>query len=319
MKSLRTIFPVLGVALALAGCSAETGTNGGANSVNDNGSSTALSTDAPATEVAGDSQQGPRGHRPGGPDFLVFASLHEDIGLTDAQRATIQGLVQAKPALADVAQRKPDAAHATALASAIRAGKVDLVKLDAPDATARETFMREHLAQSAKNLATLHATLTPEQRAKLVDAIAAKHANGPQGPRGPHERRPHAGGAPGEHGPLGGLLADLELTPAQKEAIKTKLDALKPADAQRPDREAMKAKFDEMKKEMDAKLQTFKGDAFDASAFATPPASMPKFTPSQDHRSAELSAIVSVLDQSQREKLAQKIEQGPQRAVRQAQ
>jgi len=62
---------------------------------------------------------------------------------------------------------------------------------------------------------------------------------------------------------------------------------------------------------MDAKLQSFKGDSFDANAFVTPPAGMPKFD-GANRMAKDLQVVVSVLDPAQREKLAQKIELGPQ-------
>ena len=66
-----------------------------------------------------------------------------------------------------------------------------------------------------------------------------------------------------------------------------------------------------MKTAMDAKLQSFKSDSFDAKAFVAPPANAPKIGGPADHMAKELSAVVSVLTPAQREKLAQKIEQGP--------
>ncbi|MEO8797095.1 MAG: Spy/CpxP family protein refolding chaperone, partial [Polyangiaceae bacterium] len=101
---------------------------------------------------------------------------------------------------------------------------------------------------------------------------------------------------------------DLNLTQAQKDAIKTKMEADKPSDA---DREAMKAKRETMHKERTAKLETFASDTFDATAFVTRPADAAN-GPKVDRRAKKLAIITSVLDASQREKLAQKIEQGPQ-------
>jgi hypothetical protein len=67
---------------------------------------------------------------------------------------------------------------------------------------------------------------------------------------------------------------------------------------------------------MGAKLQTFKTDSFDAKAFVAPPADAAAMKRGvgnpHDHMAKELSVIVSVLNADQREKLAQKIEKGPQ-------
>lgn len=213
-----------------------------------------------ASSVTTEESQPARRVHVGGPDFLVFAALHENINLTAEQRSTIEKLAH---------QNRPDKTHAPALAAAVRAGKIEPM-----DTT-----------PSAVSIETLHKTLTKEQRVALVDAMIAK--------RGDARRPPEHQAADGKvlhHQPLHEkMLEDIELTDAQKAAIKTNLEAARP-------------KVD-MKQAMDAKLQSFKNDDFDAKAFVTPPAGM---TPH-----AELSAIVSVLDQTQREQLAKKIEQGP--------
>lgn len=310
MNSFRTLFPVLGVIAALAGCSAETGANNGVDTANAAQAKTALSN--PSTERAGKDGHAFAGRHHGGPDFLVFAALHENIGLSAEQRSTLEGLVaQNRPK----EPPQPDKARGAALASAIRSGKVDASTFQV-SVENRDAMMKERLAKSAESLATLHKTLTKEQRAALVDAIVAKqakHERGPRGERGESGGRPmHAEGR--EHGPLGHLVAGLDLTQEQQAQLKAKLEADRPARPTEGDREAMKAKFESMKKTMDAKLQSFKADDFDANAFVTPPADAPKMGP-QDHgdrMAKELSIVVSVLTPAQREQLAQKIEQGPQ-------
>lgn len=298
MKSFRTVVPmfVLGIA-ALAGCS---GVDNTANTGSSTNAIAATDEAAPAAKKQG----GPRAGRPhGGPDFLVFAALHEEIGLSTEQRATIQALVE-KNRPKEGARRgpdvQPDKAKITELATAIRSGNVDATKLrnDRGDAT-----MQQHVAASAANLATLHDTLTKEQRAKLVDAVIAKHAQrgdgpakgGPGGERGPR-------GEHGAMGPGGHMLEGIDVTDAQKAEIEAKLLANRPAPPSEANRTAMKAS-------MDAKLQTFKADAFDANAFVQPPTNMPKGH--ADGMAKQLQVIVSVLTPAQREKLAQKIEQGP--------
>lgn len=303
MNSFRTLFPVLGVIAALAGCSAETGANNGVDTANALQAKTALSN--PSTERAGKDGHAFAGRHHGGPDFLVFAALHENIGLSAEQRSTIEGLVaQSRPK--DPPQ--PDKARTAALASAIRAGNVEASTFQA-DAESHDARMKEHAAKSAQNLATLHETLTKEQRAALVDAIVAKQAKHERGPRGERGERPEGR----EHGPLGHLVAGLDLTQEQQAQLKAKLDAERPAAPSEADREAMKAKFESMKKAMDAKLQTFKEGTFDANAFVTPPAGAAKGGPQGhgDRMAKDLSIVVSVLTPAQREQLAKKIEQGP--------
>lgn len=301
MKTIRTLFPMLGVLALLAGCSGESSNAAGAESA-----STAQSKSTVATP--GGDKAGARPHMMHGPGGLLFASLHEDIGLSADQKAKIQALVdQARPA----APPAPDATRVTALASAVRAGKVDAASIQPPPDM--EAKRKEHEATIAKSLATLHDTLTKEQRTALVDAVKAKakeHGRGGPEKEG-HAHGPHGGGPDG-FGPMH-LLEGIDLTDAQKAEIKSKLEAARPAPPSEADREAMKARFETMKKEMDAKLESFKADAFDANAFVARPADAPQMEPKghADRMAKELSIIVSVLDASQREKLAQKIEQGP--------
>ena len=235
---------------------------------------------------------------------MLVAALREPLNLSAEQKSTIEG------ALAANAPKAPpafDKTRVATLAAGIRAGKVDATMTMRSGA---DSEMAAHQAASAKALATLHATLTPDQRRALVDAIAKRAAeHGPKdgmagGP--PHDR---AGGPP-PGGPMGGLLEGLDLTQAQRDAIRTKLDAQRPAPT---DREAMKAQHEAFRTAMQAKLQTFASDSFDAAAFVAPPPGALKGGPGEhaDRMAAELAIITSVLEPAQREKLATKIEQGP--------
>ena len=307
-RALSTV-SLLGLLVTLAGCSAESATAGGAD--------TAGTTRAADTVVAdqASSDHGPgRGPRPGGgPDFLLFAALHEPINLTAAQKTTIEGALAAnKPS----APPSFDKTRVSALAAGIRAGKVEASAVKPPG----EDGFAAHQAASAKALATLHATLTPEQRTALVAAVAKRgeqmHKDfGKDGARPPHMEHggpPPGGGAMGPMGPMGHMLEGLDLTKAQEEAIKAKLDAQRPAPPSEADRAAMKAQHESMRTAMQAKLQTFASDSFDATAFVTPPDGAMK--PPADHAdrfAADLTFITSILDASQREKLAARIEAGP--------
>ena len=172
--------------------------------------------------------------------------------------------------------------------------------------------MAAHQAQSAKALTTLHDTLTADQRKALVAAVQAKMADGP---KEGHEHMGMGHGPKDGMGPLGHLTEGLDLTQAQQDTIKARLEALRPAaptDAQKAD---FKAQHEAMKTAMQAKLTSFIADSFDATAFVTPPAGAkpPQMMGNHaDHFAQELSVITSVLEPAQREKLAQKIEAGPQ-------
>jgi Spy/CpxP family protein refolding chaperone len=234
-------FVTLGLLAAMAGCSGEAA----------NTQSTALSAQQPQTQNEPPKDRPHHGHRPhhGGPDFLLMAALHEPINLTAAQKTTIEdAMKEARP-------KGPPPSMAS-LAAGIRAGKVEAPPID-----------QARIDASAKALATLHATLTKEQRAQLVEAVS-KH-------------KPH--GPPREHRPMGHMLEGLDLTKEQEEKIRAALEAQKPNPV-----------------DMEARLQSFAADSFDARAFATPP-----------QRPNELQVVVSLLTQAQREKLAARIEQGP--------
>ena len=311
MKTIRTLLPLLGILTGLVACSGESATGAGAE---------AAGTSQGKAVAQEDGKPGPgRPHMmmPPGPGMLLFAALHEDIALTPAQRTTLQGLVDANRPTPPDANAAGGKEKAAALAAAVRAGKVDATTLQ-PSQGAMEAH-KEHAAKLASSLTTLHDTLTKEQREKLVDAIAAKAKDHGPG-KGPHEGGKRPGppeGGPEAHGPHGHgpmhLLEGIDLTDAQRKSIEEKLAAARPAPPSEADREAMRAKHEEMKKAFGAKLQSFKADAFDANAFVTPPEGAPKGPPAghADHLAKELSIVLSVLDPAQREKLAAKIEQGP--------
>lgn len=305
MISFRTMTTVsmFGILATLAGCS------GQANTANTDSTS---AQQQGVTAVA-QNQNAPRGHehfRGGEHAFLLGAALHENIGLTDSQKSTIE------KAVADLKTQegpRPEMkgemqARMTSLASQVRAGKIEAT-VNAPS-PAMTTERDARIAASAKALDTLHATLTADQRKALVAAIEAKgQGKGEKG--GEHEGRGRGFDheQKGEGGPMGRWLGDLNLTQAQKDQIEAKLAADKPSDA---DREAMKAKFEAMHAEMKTKLESFANDSFDSKAFVTPPADVAQ-KPHEDRMAKDLAAVVSVLDAGQREKLAQKLEQGPQR------
>jgi Spy/CpxP family protein refolding chaperone len=304
IRATKTV-SILGLLVALAGCSAESGTAGVAGT-----SDTARTQTAALASSSGDAhaERGPaRGpHR--GPDFLLVAALHAPIDLTDAQRATLESALAASRPAAPPAF---DRTRAKTLAAGIRAGKVDATALSAPaddGAAARQ-------AASAQALATLHATLTPDQRRALVDAVTKRSADGGPKTDDPRPGMDHARGgrgATGRVGPMGPMLDGLDLTTAQEDAIRAGLDAQRPSPPTDADRAAMKAQHAALRAAMDAKLQTFAGDTFDAAAFVTPTAGAVKGAGEHAVRFAsELATVTSVLDAAQREKLAARIEAGP--------
>jgi Spy/CpxP family protein refolding chaperone len=319
MKTFRisTSLSIFGLLVTMAGCSANTAPASGEPAT------------ASQAQAANADKARPMHHGFFGPEHLLVVALHEDIGLSDAQKNTIRtALDGARPAPPSGMEEKMKA-HSAKLAAAVRAGKIDVATLAAdgpgqPDQAA----MTAHLEAAKKALTTLHATLTPEQRQKLVAAVESHKGpgghGGPFGHHGGHHGGPPPEGRDGEgrgprpegmHGAFG-LLQDLDLTDAQKEQIRTKLQANRPSPPSEADREAMKTKFEAMRAEHKARLESFTKDTFDANAFLAKPANAPEpgkgMKGMHEHMLNELAAITEVLTPAQREKLAARIEKGPE-------
>lgn len=252
----------------------------------------------------GREMEGPRGPHarrpgPGGPELLLFAALHE-LELTDAQRGAIKGALDKMPR-GPKERGRVDRPEIAALAAGVRAGKVDTAAVLAKVGGEDRAF-EEHKASLAGALATLHATLTKEQRSELISAVAARMEE-----HGPPGREAGRGEGPPGRGPLGFLLHGVELTDAQSEAIQRALEA------QRPSAENMKERFEAMRAEVSARLQTFAADALDAKAFVEPPPGAQAGGPKGpiERMTKDLAAIVPLLEPAQREVLAARLEQGP--------
>ncbi|WP_437797371.1 Spy/CpxP family protein refolding chaperone [Sorangium sp. So ce693] len=311
---LPLVGALVGALVGVAGCTAETGQ--GNTSPSDEAAEAALAQGPPG---AGGPREGFGGHRggPRGPEHLLRAALHE-LDLSDAQKATIEGALEG---LRDGAKEGPKGgAVFSALAEGVRAGKIDRAAIEAklPDAGRAG---EEHRARVAGALSTLHATLTKEQRRQLVDVIAAKmDERGERGPRGgkqggEHHRGPRGDrggmGGPGMRGgPLGHLLAGLDLRDEQRAQIDKALEGARPSDA---DRDARKEDHAARRAEMRARLETFAADRFDANAFLPQPPAGEKMGPRAhlDRMVGALAAIVPILDEAQRNALAERIEKGP--------
>lgn len=254
-----------------------------------------------------------------GPERLLGAALHK-LDLSDAQKTSIKGALD--DLHKDAKEGPKDPGVFKALAQGVRAGKIDRTAVDAKLAdTDRDG--KEHQARVASALNTLHATLTKEQRRELVDALAAKmDKHGPEGEhgprgdrdgawdRGPKGERGEKGGFGMKGGPMGHLLRDLNLSDEQRAQVDKALEASRPSDA---DRDAMKQKFEAMRAEMRTRMEAFAADSFDANAFLS---AMPAGKERGPKAHLEgmvswLAAVVPVLDEAQRNTLADRLEKGP--------
>ncbi|APR85003.1 Hypothetical protein A7982_10352 [Minicystis rosea] len=293
------VLPLVGAMAVFAACN---GQGGGSESTETGAATAKLEQAATAPAKSTKRARGHHGRRGHGPDHLLVAALHE-LSLSDAQRTTIQGELDALHAAKDEPAHRADfEAHRATLATAIRSGKIDEAALELPAMKAPQDDMR-----FTKAMQTLHDTLTAEQRKQLVDSVTAKmdeHADhfGAKG-----EMR----GAKGEMGgPLGHMLRGIEMSDAQREKVQAALSKLAP---QESDREAMKAKHEAFRKTMRERVASFAADRFDASAFAAPPKDAPMVGPDAGPGMMvkALAAVVPLLDETQRTELAKRIEQGP--------
>jgi hypothetical protein len=320
LVTLMSSFALPVVLATVSGCSAESGTSG--RSTTD---TSALAKDPSATSAGNAAPAGgeaARGHRPpGGPEFLLFAALH-DLELSAAQKADIEAAIEAIKPAAPPAEAK---AQFAALAAGVRAGKVDPASLASSVPEGQPDAHRDALAKAIQKL---HDTLTTAQRVQLVDTLdkraqefgaghphgRAHERKGPEG-HGPDGKRAHAGPPPGgPHDPVAMLTQDLGLSAEQETRIREKIAAERPAPK---DPAAMKAQFDAMRADRTAKMNAFKADAFDAKAFVTPPAGAPAVAHGPrahfERMAKELQIITVELNAEQRNKLAARIEQGPPR------
>lgn len=311
MNSFRSSLSLSLIALVatLAGCGVEAGGPEAETASSEQAATVAATNEAATKSFKGGAH---RGH--GGPASLLMAALREDIGLTPEQRTTLEGLLPKRGERPEGAPAA-DSTRATALAAAIRSGKVDGVAWakHAPEDASKHEAMK---ATFAKSLQTLHDTLSAEQRQKLVVAVQAHEGKGHDGPHHEGKERPEGHGprAEGEiPGPLGHMLADFQLTADQKAQLKQKLEAARPAKPSEEQMAAHKKQFEAMRAEHQAKLASFANDSFDANTFLARPANAPDkpFAAMQNHHENELAILVSVLQPAQREQLAAKIEAGP--------
>jgi Spy/CpxP family protein refolding chaperone len=194
-----------------------------------------------------------RHHSHGG--FAMFIAMSLDtIGATPEQEASIKKIQTDLRTQMMPAHEAEKAALAT-LADGVAAGAIDQAKMDAAIAQVGTTSAGVHDAV-ADSLNALHATLTPPQRAALVDKVEAHLAVW-------HEANsadePASKDAHGGH--LGKLAKELQLTPQQVETIRGTFHQ-SIATAPKYDRAEAEAHMKEFG-------EAFTGDTFDAHKLTT--------------------------------------------------
>lgn len=292
MMRLIKIAPIaLLVGLAATGC-------GASPDPDPNAAQTDQALNAPAAEGETGGPEGGRFRGRGGPMAIFHEALGE-LDLTADQKAKIQAALDTAKAGGPEHEHERGKGPAVFadIAEGVRAGKVD----EAAIAKKLDALAAEHAEGPAKMAAafqTLHDTLTADQRAKLVASMKAKmeaHEEKMAEHREAHGPPPDGAGPP--------FMRGIELRDDQKAKIEK---ALADAGMSKPDG---KARFEEMRGKMKASLDAFAADKFDAAQTFAAMKGGPR-----DHVEKmvkALAVVVPLLDEAQRNKLADNLAEGP--------
>ncbi len=236
-------------------------------------------------------------HRKGGRGGLASMMLRAAEDKVPEAKATVDDL-QKKLKEGETPRDEMKALHAGVIAG-IKAGKIDVAKHDA-DLAAAEKAMKAMKEKEAETLNSLHAALKPEQRKAVVAEVrdkmakrAAKWKDKDKDGDGKPDMK-MKGGPGGHHG---FMTKDLGLDDAQQK----KADAI----FAKKDPKAM-PDMDAMKKRMDAFLDAFEKDGFDAKKLDPAEDKMPFMRGPHDPKA--MNEFLAILKPEQREKLAAKME-----------
>jgi Spy/CpxP family protein refolding chaperone len=240
----------------------------------------------------------------------------KELDLTDEQRATLEGLRDPEQDDKGAKRRgdRGDAYHEV-MVQALETGKLDRAALEAKLA-AKDEKIAEKIEQRNAKLATLHATLSPEQRQTLAEAVRAKmeqKADKRDDKRGDKRDRKRGDKRKGKRGHRGklmfhGMLDELELTAEQRAQI----DALKAkAEAQHPTADDLDDKKQQKLDELRTLLDAFVNDDFDPVQSAPKPAPMKDSKDKIDFHIEQFEALLGILTADQRAQLAEKIKSHP--------
>ena len=221
------------------------------------------------------------------------------VQLTDAQKTKLHSLeeqLEANERDTGEAFR----AQRTALAAQVRAGAIDLTKVQA-DESAAGTALQAHITKEADTLNGLHAVLDPSQRKAVVAAVRGRRGERAEGRSGAEHTAPSADTIAKKR--LDHMTRALGLDAAQQKQVASLL-ASEPA-AQEP-------KGEDRGRRMDALLTAFEADSFDAKTAVPGPSVSPSdmIRARTDREVAFLSKLLPVLRPDQREKLAAEMEGG---------
>jgi Spy/CpxP family protein refolding chaperone len=264
--------------------------------------STLSSAAAASASAAAFAAKGRARHHAGVAGALLRGAYELD--LDDAQKATLEKAedeLNAEKATGPAAAIK---ALNTDLVAGIRASKVDTAKLQADYAAIDKTVL-DARAKETKAVVALHAALTPAQRQTLADRVRA------------HQAQRHPMGA-GDGGAteiakmrLTRITAQLGLDDAQQKSVAAIL--AKDPTASGP---AIQARRDAAQKDLDAVLDAFQKDPFDATKLAVEPGGAKSPHEMMQHHAEFTVALLPILHADQREKLAVQTERQGNRPPR---
>jgi hypothetical protein len=314
---LLLMFATAAIPLTLAACKdCGGGSSGTSPSASTSSSSTPTTSVASSSASASGSSAHNRGPqvRASGAAGAIFRATH-GLDLSADQKSSIEKIGEdlrshagaaaggdggAAPAAAgdggaaNTARAEMKEAHADLL-NGVKAGKLDMAKLDAHQA-AMDKAAKARVDRELDALNKLHGTLQPEQRAKVVSNIKAaeeKRANRIK----QHEKDKPDAGKPNfakmrfEH-----YTRDLDLNDDQKK----KVDGLLPKE------DKTDAMREESKKVLDATLAAFEKDGFDAKKLPQPDPK--KHAQPFTDLAKFFNGLLPILKPEQRDKLAAKLE-----------
>ena len=276
-----------------AGSTAVAACGGGASASGTGQAQAPVSTQADE-EAAADVTEHHRHHHHGGVSMFIAMSL-DTLGVTPEQRAAVDKIQADLYARMEPARAAEQAVLET-LADGIAAGAIDPGKVNAALAQLAAASAGIHDA-SADALNQLHAALTPEQRAALVDKVEAHWALWRQANADEVDVTPSAPAG----GHLKALAADLALTPDQIAKIRANLSAAIRDTPVKPDPQKIEA-------HVQAFGAAFKAETFDAKTLSTGGAANAHLASWGATRVALMfESVTPVLTADQRAKLAAQV------------
>lgn len=242
-----------------------------------------------------------RGH---GPSAMLIQTALDELELTPAQQSSLEDLLEdTRPSEAGQDAHKE---LLVALATGLRAGAID-DDLVGAKLTAVKQISSEMHDKRVASLDTLHATLTSAQRVALVEIVRERgekmrqHFESKKGEKEHHAR--HHETKKG-HPPLW-FARGLDMTDEQRENLKS---ALAESGMEKPTPEAMKERFATMRANMKAMFDAFATGEFEAKSHIDADAADNVL----EHYIEVVKILSVILDDAQRDKLADRIEKGPQ-------